>query len=214
VSSVIVPVSPAVGQGELEAPFARRVTGLLARALSITMDALERGDDSALLDNAEAGLSSNFLTALADLAPPGGRGALEVAFSWSFTRPVPDVPRGPVRFVETLFAPLAEAARVLRETTVVSGYEIEGYIARLERVTEDINEPGTVVLATTLEDRPGTSKVHVTLSPDVYQAAVEAHATGARVRVTGSLTRRGRKLILENPGGFVTLPEGDWDAQG
>jgi hypothetical protein len=206
-SPILVPVSPAVGQLELAAPFARLVTTLLGGALVLARNALERGDDDALLKNARAGLSSNFLGALAELAPPGGRGTLDIDFTWSYARPVPAEPPGSVSFGETLFAPLAEAARVLRETTEIPGIEVEGYIVRLEREADA--EPGMVVLATTLEDRPGTSKVQVELGPREYQAAAKAHVNGSRVRLTGSLVRTGRKLALQNPGGMVVLPEGD-----
>jgi len=207
VTSVLIPVSPAVGQIDLQ-PFARRVTELLANALCRAEDVLEAGDDEALLHEPRTGFSSNFLTALANLAPPGRRGTLEVRFSWAPGRPRPNVARDRVRLGQTVFSPLEEAARVLRETSAVPGYELEGYVARLERqVADDTSKPGTVVLATLIEDRPGTSKVHITLDPDTYQQAVEAHASASRVRVTGTLTRMGKKLLLQNAGGFTVLVE-------
>lgn len=206
VTSVLIPVSPAVGQIEIQ-PFARRVTELLAKALCRAEQVLEEGDDDALLREPRTGFSSNFLTALANLAPPGRRGTLEVDFAWAPGRPRPEVPRDRVRLGQTVFSPLEEAARVLRETSEVAGYELEGYIARLERQPDDVHQPGTVLLATRIEDRPGTTKVHITLDPETYQQAVEAHSSASLVRVTGTLTRAGRKLVLQNAGGFTVLVE-------
>ncbi len=207
VSSVLIPVSPTIGQMSLDAPFSRRVTELLARALRLAADTLTRGDDDALLNHVAAGLSANFLSALANLAPPGGRGVLDIDFSWSPARPPPDLPSTHIRFADAVFPALGEAARVLRETEPMTGYELEGYVIRLERMTDASDQPGQVVIAAAIEDRPGTSKVHVVLPPAMYQQAIDAHASGAIVRVSGTLGRQGRRFVLENPGGLTVHPD-------
>jgi len=204
ISEVIVPVSQAIGGEDLEPPFARRTTDLLARALLRTSDALERGDDDSLLKGTQDGLSSNLLGALAELTPPGGRGALEILFRWEPTRAAPEALRRPIHLGAHLFAPLQEVARVLRETSEAPGCELEGFVARAERADpEDLEQPGEVVLVTTVDGRPGTSRVHLTLAPEVYRQAVDAHKHAARVRVTGTLVRTGRRLTLHDAGGFV-----------
>ncbi len=111
---ILVPVSPAMGKAELEDPFSRRVTKLLAHALMRTVDALAAGDDDRLLEGAASGLSSNFLAALAELRPPGSQGHLDVSFAWAARRPAPEArPRirlehGPSGNVQDLYDPRSD----------------------------------------------------------------------------------------------------------
>lgn len=205
ISEVMVPVSPAVGDADLDAPFARKTTELLSRALSSASAALERGDDSALLQSAREGLGANSLAALADLRPPGERGALEVTFRWASSRPRPTIATPTIRLGANLFEPLGEAARVLRETSDVPGYELEGFVARLQRAPANASEPGEVVITAVIEGRPGASKIHMVLPPGLYGLAVEAHRNAARIRVTGTLRRQGRRLVLGEAGGLVLV---------
>ncbi|HAA57466.1 MAG TPA: hypothetical protein DCE42_22060 [Myxococcales bacterium] len=204
ISEIIVPVQPSFREGaDLEEPFSRRVMSLLAKALYEVQHSLEEGNDHSLLEKPELGLSSNFLSALSALNPPQGRGTLEVQFDWSSTRSLPHVPKSFLRFGEDLFHPLNEAARVLRDTTPVPDYQLEGFVVRLERAEGD--QSGTIVLATTLEEQSGTSKVYMTLPPELYALALEAHKEDLSVRVTGTLVRRRRRLLLKNPGGFSII---------
>lgn len=207
VSAVSIPVSPAVGGLDLEAPFPRRVTELLARAVSLTASLVATGDDGELLSHAQDGVSSNFLAALADLAPPDALGSLDIEFAWAATRPAPTELARRVRLAAPLFAPLGEAARVLRETTPAQGCELEGYIARLERSNEAANAPGQVVLVTSLDERPGPAKVHVELGPEAYARAASAHLNAARVRITGTLEQQDRRFVLRAPGGLAVVHE-------
>jgi hypothetical protein len=200
-SPVLVPVSPEVGDAALEDPFSRRVTTMLASALHTTADALNAGEDDRLLQSAGLGLSSNFLLALSGLRPPG-RGTLEIGFSWAARRKAPALPFRTVSFDHRVFDPLREVARVLRESSPSPGTMVEGYVASFDREAKDPTRPGEVVVIATMEDRPGTPKVHMELSPEAYAQAIIAHQTARRVRVTGTLTREGRRYVLKDPGGF------------
>jgi hypothetical protein len=203
-SPVLVPVSPEVGDAALEDPFSRRVTKLLASALYATAEALNAGEDGRLLHGAELGLSSNFLAALAGLRPPG-RGTLEIGFSWAARRRAPSLTFRTVSFDHRFFEPLREVARVLRESSPSPGTVVEGYVASFDREATDPTRPGEVVVIASMEDRPGTPKVHMELSPDAYAQAILAHQTARRVRVTGTLTREGRRYVLRDPGGFGVI---------
>lgn len=203
-SPVLVPVSPEVGDAPVEDPFSRRVTAMLATALHTAAEALSAGDDKHLLEGAEQGLSSNFLAALSGLRPPG-RGMLEISFSWAARRRAPALPFRMVSFDHGMFEPLAEIARVLRESSPSPGTVVEGYVASFDREAKDPTQPGDVVLIATIEDRPGTPKVHVKLSPEAYAQAMLAHREARRVRVTGTLTKEGRRYVLRDPGGFGVI---------
>lgn len=208
VSPVLVPVSPEVGDAEVEDPFSRRVTKMLASGLHLAAEALSAGDDEHLLQGAEHGLSSNFLAALSGLRPPG-RGTLEIGFSWAARRRAPVLPFRMVTFDHRVFEPLGEIARVLRESSPSPGTVVEGYVASIVREATDPTQPGDVVLIASLEDRPGTPKVHMTLSPEAYAQAIDAHQAARRVRVTGTLVKEGRRYVLRDPGGFGVVSSTD-----
>jgi hypothetical protein len=204
VASLLVPVTPPVGSLELEEPYARRVTQTLMGALVETAGSIEAGEPGILLERAQVGVSSNFLAALAEMRPSGERSFVEIDMSWSRERPAPRLPRANVRFEQGVFGMFTEAARALRETTPVTGQEIEGFVVRLERPEKD--EPGEVVIAAQLEDY-GSAKVHVRLSAPAYALAANAHRDGLRVRVLGTLTKTGRRFELREPSGFEVLAE-------
>ncbi|MGM0575278.1 MAG: hypothetical protein ACQEXJ_06070 [Myxococcota bacterium] len=210
---ILVPVEPGVGKLPLEDPFGRQVTRMLGRALAEAHELAHRGDFEALVERAQCGLSANFLRALAELQPQGERSSLEVGVRWSRARRPPGDAMGPVRFEEGVFPAFSSAATALREQTPSPHYELEGYVQRLDREPpDDAARPGTVVLVTTLEDRPGTSKVWVELSPDHYQKAVDAHREARQVRLVGTLQRERRRYWLREATGLEVLPAEDDEA--
>jgi hypothetical protein len=215
VTEVIVPVPETVSinlqSSELEEPFARRATKQLSRALSSTIGWLEGGNLHELVTAEKIGVSANFLTALSHLKPPGNHGALEVNFRWASARPITEEVSKEVKLSAVLFEPLEEVARVLRETSKTPGYELSGYVATLKRAPEDTSKPGLIVVATTLEEHQGTVAVNITLEPKQYAEAVEAHRAAKQVRITGTLEKRGRRFVLENPGGLVVVEGADFD---
>ncbi len=206
VTSLLVPIAPPVGGPELEEPYARRVTLLLMGALVESARSVEAGEPGSLLDRAQAGVSSNFLTALGDMRPSGERSFIEIDASWSRARPAPRLPRPKVRFEQGVFGMFTEAARALRETTPVPGLEVEGFVVRLERPEKGVEQPGEVIIAAQLEDY-GSAKVHVRLSGAAYAAATNAHRDGLQVRVFGTLTKAGRRFELRDPSGFEILAD-------
>lgn len=207
VSNIVIPVAPPVGQLPLDDPFPRQVTSLLARALHEISEAISTGDDERLLKGARNGLSSNLLTALSDLHPPGQRGTLDVGFSWAPGRPAPRYHRR-VRFDHSFFPNMAEAARFLRETSPMLGTTVEGYFAGFERDPQDPSRPGEVALLATIDEHPGqTKKIYMTLSQSAYSEAWHAHKNAAKVRVTGTLIKEKRRYVLRNPGEVEVVPE-------
>lgn len=209
VANILVPIAPPVGHLNLDDPFPRRVTTLLAGALHEACAALASGEDQRLINGARKGLSSNLLSALSDLRPPGHSGTLDVAFSWAPGRIAPNLDRR-IRFAHSFFPAMAEAARVIRETSPVPGTTVEGYFAGFEREPLDPEVPGEVALLATLEERPGQqTKVYMTLSKDEYEKAWLAHQDAVRVRVTGTLIREKRRYILRSPGEVERVPEDD-----
>ena len=206
-TSILVPVSPAVGQVPLlDDPYPRRVTRLLMSALVETSRIVDAADPEALLGGAAGGLSANFLAALAALRPSGERSFVEIGVRWSRARAAPPLPRSKVRLGEGVFLMIEEASRTLRERTPTPGMELEGFVVALVRETNDPGRGGTVTIATQIEGRPGTSKVRMELAAEGYRKATEAHQQGGRVKVLGTLVKEGRGWLLREPSGFDVLP--------
>ncbi len=214
VASVVVPVPPSIGGLADDEPYPRRVTGLMMGALHAASVAVERGRHDDLLDLAEKGVSSNFLEALASLSPPSDRAVVEASISWARTRPAPPAAPSRVRLSAESFPVFAEAARVLRARRVTAGAELLGYVVSVSRPENDLNRPGTVLLACDLEGVEGTTRVRTTLPPAWYQVAVEAHARARRVRASGTLRQEKRAWVLDAVGAFEALPMGDGDDEG
>jgi hypothetical protein len=208
IAPILVPVSPSVGQLDIEDPFPRKVTRLMATALARASDALTSGEDQLLLEGAHEGLSSNFLAALADLRPPGTQGFTEIAFTWAARRPAPPG-RCKVRLDQRLFAPLGEAARVLKASSPAPGTEVEGYVRTFDREATDPSQPGEIALIATVDERPPAVKVYITLDQDAYARAMELHREAKRVRVTGTLIKEGRRYVLRSPGELSVVPDVD-----
>ena len=202
VTTLVVPVDPAVGQRAIE-PFARRVTRRLMEALGETARLCETQDTEGLLSRAKLGISANFLLGLSELRPSGERSFVEIGVSWSRARPAPDLERPRVRFSEGVFGLLAGAGQALRDRSPTAGVEVEGFVVRLARGADEAR--GEIVLAAALGDRPGTSMVHVDLEGKDYAAAIDAHKLGLRVRVSGTLTVERRRLDVVRHAGLEVL---------
>lgn len=213
VTQVHVPLPPVVGEPSLAGgdpaasdPYPRRVTRVLAAALSDINDLVKQGRRGELLRRCEHGVSSNLLASLADLCPVGASSSLEISMSWARTRPPPPGAPGPKVLDAGFFPVFRAAAEQLRETSPLSGMEVEGHVSALRQDRKDLLVEGEIVVVTELEDRPGLSKLRIVLAPDDFRKATEAHEQAARVRVIGTLVRRGRFLMLEHPAGFEILP--------
>ncbi len=217
VSSVRIPVEPAVTDGEDEPlPFARRATEKLALALTTVGNAVARGLAEPLLDASGEGISSNFLTALTQLRPNSDLGSIEFDLVWSRARSLPKQQWQPLRLGASSFDMLKSAAAWLRENAPIENVTLEGHVISLSRsedaalASEAVD--GTIVLLTSLDDHPNV-KVHFELSGVNHELAMQAYRAGARVAVHGTLAREGRAWWLRQPGqlAIIAWPDDDDD---
>lgn len=198
----IVPVSAPVGQLDLEDPYGRTVTRLLLGALEKIQQVRSHGDREGLLQLHDQGVSGNLLAALANMSPPGGSGALEISVSWARSRPSPTEASTTVHFPVQAFDGLMEAALAMRERVKARGFEVTGYVTRLEQGVGLQRQTGDVVIAPTEGDARELGNVFVRLSQADYLEAIEAHKEGTRVHVLGTLEKKGRRWTLSDPTGF------------
>lgn len=206
----IVPVSPPVGPLDTEEPYGRKVTRVLVGALESIQEVRSRGDREGLLHLADRGVGGNLLAALGTMTPPGGTGVLEVSVSWARSRPAPGEGTPRVRLPAPVFDGLADAAAAMRDRVKARGFEVIGYVTRLERSSAP-QDGGDVTLAPTEEDARDMGSVAVPLGPEAYVEAIEAHRQGMKVRVLGTLEKKGRRWTLSEPTGFERWPDANAD---
>ena len=207
ISSVQIPVEPALAE-DSPVPYSRRVTEMLARGLSLVANALGKDGEERLLQGAEHGVSSNFLSALAQLHPVAEVGSLELDFTWSRTRPPPAAAWQPIRFGAESFAVFESASKWLREHTPIDDFGLEGHVISL---TRDDQGAGTsqgadaeiVVLSETEDHKP--MRVHVHVLAEDHEIALRAYREGGRVGIRGTLAREGRSWRLKRPGPIRAL---------
>ncbi len=208
VSRFIVPVEPAVGeQSSLfpeppPDPFARRVVRTLMHALEEVRQVRSVGALDPLLSKESRGVSGNLLAALAMLEPTILGGELHVAVSWSRNRPAPP----PTTLSRVSFSPealsgLGAVADAMRDRANVKGFDVIGYVTRLDRDPKAVDAEGEVVIVPS-QDAGDLGRIHVRLDVAAYRDAIEAHRQGSEVRVLGTLSKAGRRWVLSQPSGF------------
>lgn len=136
VMTVVCPITPELNVGgqplEADLPFDRKVTSLLALSLHKTAHAANeaaiRRDPQPFIDAVPFGVSANLCDAVASLGEVAGEGDVEIGFTWSRSRRVPNVPSSRIQVPRELISVMREAGRVLRERTWDGDLEVEGQL--------------------------------------------------------------------------------------
>ena len=205
----IVPVEPTIGLFDEEDPYGRRVTKLLLRALDGVRRVRALGTYDGLLMLQKEGVSGNLLGALASMAPPGGAGSLELSVSWSRNRPSPKDIVPSVRFPGEALVGLDTAAEAMRGQEKSKGFEVIGYIFRLDRKTQDKDAGGEIMIAPTDGEARELGKISARLDAASYAEAISAHGEGRKVRVIGTLQKAVRRWTLADASAFERYGDAD-----
>lgn len=212
VSRFIVPVDPAVGaSADDEAPYGRRVVRLLMGALQGVERVRSLGDYDGLLKMEREGVSGNLLSALATMRPPRGAGTLELSVAWSRHRARPEKAPTLVKLTGEALSGLESVAEGMRQRAQTRGFEVIGYVTRLERAPGEPPGVGEVSLVPRRDQDVEFPQVAVKLGPQDYECAIAAHRTGQAVRVLGTLGKSGRRWTLADAAGFEVLDEATAD---
>ena len=211
VITIISPVPPSLAGPtdqlfELEEPYERRVTQILAGALNSVRQAAEDAAATGRIDSfvraVPSGVSANLCDALAGMGSftEGGR-ALDIQFSWSRSRPLASESMVPSKIIfnTDVFPVLRQAAVYLKESSPREEFEIRGSVVKLER--PEGAEIGKATIHGLIDDQP--RKVVVELRDVDYHQAVTAHDQDRFVRCSGLLVREGRGFRLHKPYDFT-----------
>lgn len=184
---------------EIEEPFERKAMSTLASGIHAAhraaVEAAATGKFEAFMDSVSSGVSAGLCAALAGMGMHGESGRdIVFSFHWSPTRPNPGAPPQ-VAFQRELFQYLDEADRVFRETSPEEGYELCGFVVKLERGEGE--RAGRVTVMDFSEGHP--RKVMLVLEGTHYNTAIEAHQQRLPFTCEGVLRREGRSYVLDNP---------------
>lgn len=190
-------------------PFERRVIQRLARGFRSVSAAVTADSVDPIIGSIKTGFSANVceqLAALVDGTSPSG-----VKFDFSFSpewKGTPTYPSQEEHFelgrpqVEVI----REAAKVLRAHITAWRETVFGRVIRLASQADPSDLMDTMgereVAILWSSEATGDITVRTSLTPMDYLQAVEAHAAGRPVEVSGTLERRGRRWVLFNPIGF------------
>lgn len=210
VESPVTPnAEPTLGEIAQSAPFERRVIERLLNGISSTMLAVQSDSLEPLTSSSATGFSANICDQFAELVEMTS--LAEIAFEFRLS---PEWKSELVDFGEHktfIIGPrhveaIREAAKELRDVTQPWP---ETVLGRVIRLSSDIDPSDLLNVAGEREvaiqwssEYIGDIVVRTTLSPAEYLRAVEAHASGRIVEVSGTLDKRGRSWILSGATDF------------
>lgn len=193
-------------------PLERRTVHRLARGLRLIEGAIAQQDPAEIVRGYEAGLNANACEELAALVevPHAGEVRIDIVFSpeWGVPEDVGAAPSFEIRHALSAEI-MREAAKALRHSDDERRRTIVGLIRTLhsnENPSDLFSISGTQdVIVEWASDEHGLIRVRVSLPPEEYLQAVDAHKTGRMVSIHGELKPPGRFWRLENPRDFTLL---------
>jgi hypothetical protein len=190
-------------------PYERRVTRTLMEAVAAAEGAAQR---AAVNGNMEPfneailfGVSANLCEALVGLSDVSPGKGLDIQVSWSRTRPSASHVPNRIQFDSDSIAIIAEAARHFRETAPIDDFEVEGFVARLNRGPTVVE--GDITVSALVDGK--MRSIVIGLGPHAYSEAVHAHDDRRSIRCVGDLAKEGRGYRLVNPRHFVVVTTDD-----
>jgi hypothetical protein len=183
-------------------PFERQVTERLTDALAATKEAAqlvlnESHELDAFEERVGRGVSANLCEAVAQIGSDEGPASVEVTVDWaaSWLRDAQGAP-AEVEFDPGEIDVVERAAEHLRRQGPYEDVQVGGYVRQLDRGTVD--PIGTIIIEGIVAGR--RRNVHVDLAGEAYSSAIAAHDDRAQVTISGTLAKRGRHWVLEQPG--------------
>jgi len=181
----------------LEPPFERQVTRRLLASVEAVKAAaastLAGGDVSVFRKGVIDGVSANLCQAISDMVPADG-GRLLIRFGWAPGRPEVGLEARSLDLSADEGEVIAEAARVLMETSPRPDFELSGVVVQLERPEEA--EFGVATVRARVDGQ--WRLVRVQLADEPYRRATQAHPDRRQVHLVGTLIKEGRTYQLRD----------------
>ena len=186
------------------APFPRRATSQLARALGHTTHAIAKAVVENTLEpfrqGVGKGVSANLCDAVAELAI-NGRG-IAIGLFWADVRPS-NIPDSHFQFTENSADILTEAAKFLRINEPSLDERIMAQVVRLERQPNEFD--GKAVILTSLDGR--FVHLKVTFEQSVYDMVIQAFQERSLISMTRDIYPEGNGYVLKRPHDLTFLED-------
>jgi hypothetical protein len=211
VESPVGPKTVDVGEIAPAPPLERRSILRLARGLRIIEEAIKRDDPKEIVQSYDRGLNANACEDLAAMVetPHVGEITFEISFSpeWGVPEDVGTRPSARIAKARGLEV-IREAAKALRTVNYEKRRTIVGKVRTLHSMEETPAELFTIsglqdIMVEWDSEDFGKRLVRVSLGPEEYLRAMEAHKAGQTISVFGELERR--PLRLENARDFRVI---------
>lgn len=187
-------------------PFVRSTTLQLMHAVTRVATALADGHPELIEQPTDTGVqvSANLCDALLEMQPPSERSSLFISASWARTLPPSVNTPSTVELKHEYFAPIAEYARRLRPQQEPQRDRFVGrVVALMGKPNDDGQMAGDVTVQFQHEDE--LLRARITLEPQHYQIACDAHKQHSYVSVEGMLVRLSRLHQIEGYSRFQHL---------
>lgn len=196
-------------QVRLEAyPLERLILLSLMDGLGLLQQAIESGQKQAIFAERGAPLNANMCEALLGMRPDSPDVRLEVRVSWSREWPLPEhAPPTAVAFEGKAFEQIDAIARALRTGTEPQRRQLRGRVVRLAAKDPVRGEASTLMATVQVESPNAPARVDVSLAPQQYRVACDAHRDGLRIAASGILERNGRKWLFFDVSDFRVIQE-------
>jgi hypothetical protein len=192
-------------------PFTRQVTSLLMRSLARITHAVDqdREDDLHRSPPDQPPLSANLCEALLLMQPDGDRSSLAVTTTWARTLPPPPgaAPPSHVHLRQDYFPTIQRLAVSLRPKSTPQRSVFVGLVDLLDGDPDLSNRVSGDVQILILNHDKEKLQARVTLNPDDYHKAWEAHGTAGYVKFQGVLNMGGRNHRIVDVSGFDLLKD-------
>jgi hypothetical protein len=189
-------------------PLERRVLTYMMDGLGLLQYAIDSGQKHSIFSRPGGRLNANMCEAILGMRPDSPDARLEIRVCWSPEWPLAaDTPPGGVAFEGKAFEQIDSIGRALRNGRGPQRRRLSGWIVRLAAHDPWDEDSGPLVATLRVETGQSPPRVDVSLSPEQYRLACDAHRDGRHVSVTGILERDGRKGILFDLSDFEVVQE-------
>lgn len=208
-SDQIAPLSLFNRTAEFQQSFTREVTSRLMSSLTRVKRLIDQGEHEQLLDaQGEEIISGNFIESLCGML--GDREDVEVEVQTEWSRMAPQLlPIAPsVKLSRNHFPVLHHLSSRMRPSVSVQDVQHVGRISHMKAdPNADARQGGEITLNFLSDNASQIVKAQVQLGREDYNIALQAHAAGKLVRVTGRLITYGRSSKrIESPR-FEVIPD-------
>ena len=196
-------------QYDVPVPFEHKVIERIGNAIS-QVDAVVKNQQQ-LTETAEqafeTGITANMCDAFLKMRPvsDGDKVSATIRYASSLTKKT-----GQVEHIEMRanhFLVIDELAKIYRDKVAIQDTTLTGIIRSLTKKNDVEGDLQTIKLYTTFDGAPRT--VNITLSPEQYRIACDAHRDGLEVEISGELDMSGRHWVMTGVTHFLALLQDD-----